>query len=149
MTLEEALKEHDPLIRSLANKMHANTMFSKEDLYQIGRMAFIRAYPKFDKKKSKITTFLGTCAKRDMIKFIQKSNRNCSSQLRSDIPENDDDDIRFEIDDFKNTPYFEVVKLISEGKTEVFIKRNLKISDKKLIQIKNAIRNKLTRMVNT
>jgi RNA polymerase sigma factor (sigma-70 family) len=61
------------LVVEIASKLYKPTrLYDLEDLIQIGLQSAVRLEKYFDPKKSKKSTFLAFCIRRDMIKFISK-----------------------------------------------------------------------------
>lgn len=72
--IEKVINENIALVTSIANKLYRdNTVFSKEDLIQTGLMNLVKALPKYDETRAKLSTFITHCTRNGMIKFIKKN----------------------------------------------------------------------------
>jgi RNA polymerase sigma factor (sigma-70 family) len=72
--IEETIEKNMALVTSIANKLYRdNSVFSKEDLIQTGLINLVKALPKYDETRAKLSTFITHCARNGMIKFIKKN----------------------------------------------------------------------------
>jgi len=73
---EDLIKENYGLAISLAKKFYKkNSLYSFEDLVQIGLIAMVKAHRQYNSDKSVFSTFATYCIRNDLIKFV-KRNRN-------------------------------------------------------------------------
>jgi len=72
--IEKTIDKNMALVTSIANKLYReNSVFSREDLIQTGLVSLVKALPKYDEARAKMSTFITHCARNGMIKFIKKN----------------------------------------------------------------------------
>jgi RNA polymerase sigma factor (sigma-70 family) len=75
--VNKTIEENAGLVNKMACGLYRNnSVYSLEDLIQVGFMNLITALPKYDETRSKLSTFIGHCVKNSMIKFIKKNHDN-------------------------------------------------------------------------
>lgn len=83
--VSQLLEEHKGLITKCVKEFHKVGMLTKQDYIQIAKIAFVKALPKWDAKKSKFSTYMYNCMRNAIIsqftnyktqKFINISSRN-------------------------------------------------------------------------
>lgn len=73
MDLEKVIEQNKNLIRNIARKYFVkNSVFSIEDLEQVGYLSLTKNYKKYDSQRAALTTFITVCVKNDIIKYIKK-----------------------------------------------------------------------------
>jgi len=73
MELEKIIEQNKNLIKNIARKYFVkNSVFSIEDLEQVGYLSLTKNYKKYDPQRASITTFITVCVKNDIIKYIKK-----------------------------------------------------------------------------
>ena len=73
MELEQIIEENKNLIRKIARKYYTkNSVFSVEDLEQVGYLSLTKKYKKYDHCRGAMSTFVTFCVQNDIIKFIKK-----------------------------------------------------------------------------
>lgn len=142
MDYNKVIEENRGLVISVANKLYSkNRFYSQEDLEQVGYLSMLKSLPKYNESRGKISTFIVTCIKNDMIKFMNKNKyRQHVSSYASSSYENSSHIYEYENSD----PIFnEVVRRKSEGQSNNQICKQLDISKNKLKIILNSIRKSL------
>ena len=75
--VNEMIEENINLVRKIANKIYTkNSIYSIDDLIQIGVLNLLTSLPKYDEKRAKLSTFISHCVRNSMIKFIKKNHDN-------------------------------------------------------------------------
>ena len=59
--VSQLLEEHRGLILKCASEFHNTGLLTRQDYIQIAKIAFVKAYPKWDSKKSKFSTYMYNC----------------------------------------------------------------------------------------
>ena len=76
MKIEEMIEKDQGLVYKYALSIYKpNPIYSIEDLVQIGNLGLCKNGDKYDKNRGAITTFVGTCVRNEMLKFVQKHKR--------------------------------------------------------------------------
>ena len=71
------IKQNYGLASQIVRKFYfKNSSYEYEDMMQVALMAMLRAYRKYDPQRGKFSTFATFCIRNDLIKLIQKHNRN-------------------------------------------------------------------------
>ena len=140
MNIEKLIDDNKNLVYSIANTFYRkNTVFSLDDLIQVGFLALCKNGYKYDPKRGKISTFITCCVKNDIIKFIKSNTKipsysglfECTEASYNDqIPENIYDILRP-----KNNLEIDIIKLKKEGFSNKAVSLKLNISNSKLSKI--------------
>ena len=123
--------EDEKLIYSIANSLYRDThLYSVEDLFQIGCLSYIKLQKHFDKTKSKKSTFMTICIRRDIVRFIKKHRNNFSESHTDSFL------VTYHNDLFECLPELgpedaEIIRMLSEGysKREIAKRFHLKQKD--------------------
>ena len=174
MDIEKTIESNIGLVNNMASKLYIrNSVYSLEDLIQVGLLNLITALPKYDENRAKLSTFISYCVRNSMIKFIKKNHD--SSKVNTpkfeSLPINDlqeqhsnpivnkffqgdvvygnnlyyyeDEDIRNYIKDHDEITK-KIVMMKIAGKTQKQIKNELDISENQIRSILKKIKNELT-----
>ena len=169
--VNEMIEENINLVRKIANKIYTkNSIYSIDDLIQIGVLNLLTSLPKYDEKRAKLSTFISHCVRNSMIKFIKKNhdNRKLNACNIESIPLKDFDEAQSKFNHFFNGDvvygnklyYFEdedidsylkehddisrqVIKMKMNGKTQEEIRKKLGISIDKIKKILNKLQDEL------
>lgn len=75
MNIEQTIEDNKALVKDIARKFYfKNSIFSVEDLEQVGYLSLWKNLKKYDPNRAKLSTFMTICVRHDMIKFIRKQN---------------------------------------------------------------------------
>jgi RNA polymerase sigma factor (sigma-70 family) len=120
------------LVVEIANRLYKPTrLYDFEDLLQIGLQSALRLEKSFDPEKSKKSTFLTFCIRRDMIKFIQKHNLLFSEQQGPTQSVSDDGQLWQVLPDL-NAENKEMVNMLTAGHSKTAIAKRLRLSKKEV-----------------
>ena len=120
------------LVVEIANKLYKPTrLYDFEDLLQIGLQSAFRLEQYFDASKSKKSTFLTFCIRRDMIKFIQKHNLLFSEQQGPTQSVSDDGQLWQALPDLCPEDK-EMVDMLMSGYSKTAIAKRLRLSKKEV-----------------
>ena len=76
MNIDWSIENNQKLIMKIAHSLYKdNRLFSIEDLFQIGYLCFLKLEKQFDESKSKKSTYVTICVRREMIAFIKRHNK--------------------------------------------------------------------------
>jgi len=140
MNYEEIIKKHRGLILSVVNGFckYNNNSYSAKDLEQVAHLSLLNKLDKFDESRGKITTFIVTCIKHDLIKYINKHN-TAHQKFPTDIPSSSGELNIYEYE--TNDPiYNEVLHRKVNGDTHSKIKEEMGLTPAKLQSILNKIK---------
>lgn len=88
---DDLVKENYGLAVSIAKKFYRkNSLYSFEDLIQIGLMAMVKAHRQYNSDKSVFSTFATYCMRNDLIKFVKKNRTDLNIDLIETTFENKD-----------------------------------------------------------
>ena len=73
---EQLIRENYGLVVSQALLFFKDTPFTLEDCIQVGLIGLLKSIRKYDKNKSKFSTFASVCIKNEITNFVKKSNKN-------------------------------------------------------------------------
>lgn len=129
----EITEKYEALIADLAHSLYRKThLYDFKDLFQIGLQSAIRLEKTFDPTRSKRTTYLTLCVRRDMVKFIKKHNKIFGHvSLPKDISYFDDHEFWQSIPDL-DPEEKEMVRMLSEGYSKREIAKRLQLSTKEI-----------------
>lgn len=91
---DEIIKRNLGLIKKVINDLHCryNIIDEYDDLYQIGAIGLVRAAEKYDKTKTKESTFFYTCIRNQILQHFtlntMKKRKEIAVSLYTDIGEN-------------------------------------------------------------
>lgn len=75
MNIEQIIDDNKALVKDIARKFYfKNSIFSVEDLEQVGYLSLWKNLKKYDPSRAKLSTFMTICVRHDMIKYIRKQN---------------------------------------------------------------------------
>ena len=73
--MEEAFVGHEKLLHSIAWSFHKTTGIPEEDLFSEACYIFVSTYPKYDPKKSKLSTYLHNVVSNRLKSFCANQNK--------------------------------------------------------------------------
>ena len=135
MDYEQVIKKHRGLILKVVNGFcrYNNQSYSRKDLEQVAHISLLQKLDKFDASRGQITTFIVTCIKNDIIKYIKKHKVDVKP-IQSDVPANTGELRLFEYE--TNDPvYNEVLRRKMNGDTHAVIVDEMGLSQSKLKSI--------------
>ena len=74
--VEQAIEQNYGLIVSSALKFNPKNKTDLEDYIQIGVVAFINGFKKFDPNRSKFSTYISSCIKNAIYDYLSKDNKH-------------------------------------------------------------------------
>jgi RNA polymerase sigma factor (sigma-70 family) len=126
MNDQEAYDKYVDLIRSIAYNLYKkNSVYSLEDLIQIGSMSIIKTYKKFDPTRSNsMSTLIFISAKREMLQFMMKngSSKYASKKLKQISSKRDN---FWEYLPSLTNEELEIISMAAEGFSQKEIAKNL------------------------
>jgi len=163
MNIEEIIEENIGLVQKMASKLYRkNSIYSADDLIQTGLLNLVTSLPKYNPDRGKLSTFISHCVRNSMIKFIKKNYDSYKVNLCSfeSIPNSKSNFFDGNIvhgdnlcyhDDHMLDDYIKdadndtkrVVLLKMNGKTQKQIKNETGLSESKIKNILQKIKNEL------
>ena len=163
MNIEETIEKNMGLVKKMASRLYVkNTIYNIDDLVQVGLLNLLTSLPKYNPERARLSTFISHCVKNSMVKFIKKnydSNKvntdafesipNCKSMFfEGNIVHGNN---LFYYDDQSIEEYFkdndsdikQIIKLKMNGKSQRQIKEETGISENKIKQTLNKIKEEL------
>lgn len=75
MDIEKTIEDNKALVKDIARRFYfKNTIFSVEDLEQVGYLSLWKNLKKYDANRAKLSTFMTICVRHDIIKYIKKQH---------------------------------------------------------------------------
>ena len=143
------IDNNEGLIYQYAISMYKqNPIYSIDDLVQIGKMSIWKNGNKYDPSRGKVTTFVGTCARNEMLKYIRKQNKRQMPHVVTAQPsyktkhEITNDNIEDYIP-IKNELEKQIIIMKRDGLYHTDISKKLGISSDKLSKILKRIRKRI------
>ena len=92
MTADDVIKNHWNQLQSLAWKFHRTTGISQEDLFSEACYAILHDLPKYDEKKSAMSTFLNRSVTYHLINYVTRQKRyiQLEDEIWESIPDESD-----------------------------------------------------------
>lgn len=144
MNVEQVINDNQGLVVSVANKLYRkNKLYSRGDLEQIGYLSLAKSLHKYDESRGKLSTFMVTCIKNDMLKFMKKNKLQNQSFPETETYKSIED--MSIISDYEtNDPvYNEVLRRKYNGESNKSICSTMNISKSKLKKIIDSIKQRI------